>query len=185
MSVEGHAAREERTEGVLEPWQIAGQRRHDAVGHFLRTTHAIAAHAGAARLVDEPSQRHRRATGLAVEPLPVPRQQRHFARDDAEARTPRAAWGRGFRLGRRGAPRLSGRHAAQHLGGAAAVVGVDLLAGGVVEDQHERRVRAIEGRLRGRDDDIEGAGRHAAGAFERGVGAGGWRGGRHTPIVSG
>src|SRR5438128_2689498 len=89
-------AGEQRARGLLEVRKIARHRRHEAVSDFARTAHAVRAAAGAARLLDQLAQRDRSAAGLTCEPVPMARQQRDLARDDAKLRTAGAARGFGF-----------------------------------------------------------------------------------------
>ena len=84
----------QRARGFLESGQVAGQAAHEEIGGFLPFALAVADFIVAARLFDQLAQRHRRAAGLRGQPVPVARQQRHFARHHAQ-------------LGRRGA-RASG-----------------------------------------------------------------------------
>ena len=124
------------------------------IGGVARGAGAIRVAVGAARFVDELSQRHRRAAGLRAEPFPVPRQQRHLARDDAEFRPPASA-----RLRRRGLVgcgfRIRGRlrQPRQDFALGAAKIEIDRAAGGVAEN-HDRRRRRPSGRIHDRKRDL-------------------------------
>jgi hypothetical protein len=83
--------REQRAGGVLEAGQVAGNGGHEAVGGLARGAHGVAIGVHVARVLDQLAQRDRGTAGLAAEPVPVPRQQRDFARDHAELGTADAA----------------------------------------------------------------------------------------------
>ena len=88
------------------------------------------------RCLDKSPQSDRCATGLCLKPLPVPGQQRHFTRDDAElwpTRTTRSGGG----LAR---PRSLFEAASDVLVGAPQVE-IDLSACAVVEYQRHRAIR--------------------------------------------
>src|SRR5687768_13812682 len=78
--------RKQVTRGLLEARQVAGHDRHEPEGALLRPPYTVLAALQAAGLVDELAQRHRRAAGLAVQPFPMPRQERDFPRHHAELR---------------------------------------------------------------------------------------------------
>ena len=67
-------------------WLIAKHRGHELIRRFLRLTHQRARIFRVARSIDQFLQRRRSAARLRGEPFPVPRQQRDFARDNAELR---------------------------------------------------------------------------------------------------
>ena len=95
--------------GLLEIGEVAGHHGHEVIGRIARGAQPVAIAADAAGLVDQFAQRNRRAAGLGVEPFPVPRQQRHLARDHAEfwpAAAARLVRNLGFRC------RLGGRRPA-------------------------------------------------------------------------
>src|SRR5579872_811559 len=81
----------QRPRGLFESRSIAGHGRHEVIGRVARCSLPVAVAIGAPRLVDQFSQRDRRAAGPGVEPFPMPRQQRHLARDHAQFRTAAAA----------------------------------------------------------------------------------------------
>src|SRR3954452_9954586 len=76
---------------LLEMRKGAGHRRHEMIGRVARGAAAIALAVGPPRRVYQPAQHDGRSAGLRVEPFPVPRQQRHLARDHAEFRPPAPA----------------------------------------------------------------------------------------------
>src|SRR4029079_7468613 len=66
---------------------VAGHPWPDPIGSLLRVADAILALVRTPGLLHEFAERDRSPTGLGVEPIPVPRQQRDLARDDAQLRT--------------------------------------------------------------------------------------------------
>src|SRR4051812_19001356 len=149
---------------LLETGPVAGHDGHEPVGSLLRLADAILALVRTPGLLHEFAERDRSSTGLGVEPIPVPRQQRDLARDDPQLRTAGSArW-----VGDRGGPfavRL--RQPQQHLFGGSAEIHLDRLAGGVVEDQH--LLSAVDGGLGLQRDLREFTGRDAARAVEGGA----------------
>src|SRR5687767_11068905 len=95
---------EERARRLLEPGQVAGDSREKPVRRLLGSTNAIAVAARTTGRIDELSQRHGGSPWLNVQPIPVARQQRHLASDDAEPGASTAA-GLGLML-----QRLRGLH---------------------------------------------------------------------------
>src|SRR3954469_8675152 len=85
---------------LLETGPVAGHDGHEPVGGLLRLADAILALVRTPGLLHEFAERDRSSTGLGVEPIPVPRQQRDLARDDPQLRTAGSArW-----VGDRGSP---------------------------------------------------------------------------------
>src|ERR1700730_13586926 len=79
---------EQGPRGFLEAFEIACHRRHEMIRRVPCGTMTVAIAVRAAPLSDHLSHRHRRPAGLAGKPVPVARQQRHFARHDAKLRPP-------------------------------------------------------------------------------------------------
>src|SRR3954471_9063510 len=149
---------------LLETGPVAGHDGHEPVRGLLRLADAILAFVRTPGLLHEFAERDRSPAGLGVEPIPVPRQQRNLARDDAQLRT---AWSARC-VGDRGgllAVRLS--QPQQHLFGGSAEIHLDGLAGGVVEDQHLLAV--VDSGLDLQRDLREVAGRDAPRAVECGA----------------
>src|SRR4029077_17042773 len=79
-------AGKERARGILEADAIARHRRHEAVSSVLRRANAVLSGVRAHGVLHELAQCDRRAAGLARQPVPVTRQQRHLVGDNAEFR---------------------------------------------------------------------------------------------------
>jgi len=79
--------------GFLESGQIASHAGHEPIGGFLALALRILRLVVAPRLVHQFAQRHRRAAGLRGQPVPVARQQGHFARHHAQLGPAPAAGG--------------------------------------------------------------------------------------------
>src|SRR5689334_22875991 len=82
---------EQRADRFLEMRPVAGHRVHETIGGLLREADAIGAGVVAPRLVDQFADRDRGAALLLRQPVPMPRQQRDLARDDAELWAARSA----------------------------------------------------------------------------------------------
>src|SRR5690606_21606015 len=109
--------------GLLEARPVAGQRGHRAARRRRGPPGARPRRLVADGLLDESAQGRRRASRLVGQPVPVPREQRDLAGDDAQ-------------LGPAGPARLgSGQVALEDLLEGPAQLEVHLPAGGVVEDQ--------------------------------------------------
>ena len=100
----------------FETRSIARHRAHEAIGRLLRSPDAILVIADAPRLIDQLAQRDGGAAGLAVEPVPVPRQQRDLACNDPEPGAAGAARCRlgGSAAGLAGRPSAAPTAAARH-----------------------------------------------------------------------
>ena len=144
-AVEGRGiAGKERARGILEADAIARHRRHEAVGSVLRCANAVLADVGAHGMLDELAQRDRRAAGLARQPVPMTRQQRHLVRDNAEFRaagTARRVAGGWSRSARCRVPRQARRSGF-------AQIDLDRLAGRGIEDENGLVLVALGGFLR-------------------------------------
>lgn len=79
----------ERSSRLFVARLIASKSLHEAIGSLLSLSLAIVGITGSPRRFDESPQCDGRTSRLSVEPFPMPRQQRHFASDDTELRTPR------------------------------------------------------------------------------------------------
>src|SRR6185312_12554636 len=171
MAVESVAvAAPQRARGFLVTGEVARDHAHEAIGGFAGEAGAVLRAAVAAGILHQLAQGDRGAAGLAVEPVPVARQQGHLARHHAEA----GAAGAARHIGARGRPQ-----AREHLVRAAAEVDFHRLAGGVVEDQRRARGVLVEqalhrrrhlGERTGGDQRVAVEG-GAAGAVVRGHGA--------------
>lgn len=84
-------AGEEGARGLLELRLIPERGRHETIGGFERAAPAVGGGARGPGLLDESPEGRRGAPGLRGEPLPVARQERDLARDDAEPRAAGAA----------------------------------------------------------------------------------------------
>src|SRR5688500_2746353 len=82
---------EERARRLLESGQVAGDSREKPVRRLLGSSNAIAVAARTTGRIDELSQRHGGSPWLNIQPIPVARQQRHLASDDAETGASTAA----------------------------------------------------------------------------------------------
>src|SRR5580704_686013 len=69
---------------LLVAGQISGHRRKKPASSFRRSPYFLLAWLSLSRLIDEPANGRRSAIRLFLKPLPMPRQQRHFARDHPE-----------------------------------------------------------------------------------------------------
>ena len=120
----------------FEAFEIASHRRHEMIGRVPRGTMTIAIAASTARLFDKFSQSDRRSTGLASQPIPVPRQQRYFAGHDPESWSAPAARLRCRRFSRHrfwiGSRR---RQTGEDFFVRSAQVDIERLSAGVVEDK--------------------------------------------------
>src|SRR3984957_13448628 len=74
FSETGRVICEQRADGVFVMGLVAGHRRHETIGRFLRPTDAITILAGSARAIDQFAQGDRSPAGLLRQPVPVPRQ---------------------------------------------------------------------------------------------------------------
>src|SRR5690242_946026 len=161
----------ERARGFLEAGQIASQRAHRAVGRFAGLARLLLGAASAARLLHQPAQRHRGATGLAAQPVPVARQQGHLAGDHAQLRPSGSARRSDF----------GGRaQARQHLIHAAAQVELQRVAGGVIENQRRLGAPLVHRAAHRLRYVLRRAGGDASMAFEGG--AAGAVGGGHDRV---
>lgn len=142
--------REERARRIFIAGQIARHGQHEVIGGLLGGTFLLSRSPASAGLVYQPSQGGRCATRLSGQPVPVPRQQCHLARDDSQFWSPPAPWfeplvlRRFSRLIRTGAvaPSMRLRRLGQSLddvGLGPAQVQIDDAAGRIVEN--EDRVR--------------------------------------------
>ncbi len=77
---------EERPTGLLEATLVPGHRAHEPVSGLARLAPAVILGARPFRRLYQSPQRHRRATRLRREPLPMVRKQLYLAGDNAEAR---------------------------------------------------------------------------------------------------
>jgi len=144
------------------------------VGRVARAPLAFLASVGAAGFLHQLAQRHRRAAGLAVEPFPVARQQRDFARDHAQPGPPLAPGRRGL-FGGHGVVAGRGRcrgQARQDFALGTARVDVEGFSGRVVEDENRRVVRRARGAPHGQRDVAQRAAGQQAMAVEGGAGKG-------------
>lgn len=92
MSVKGCViSRVQGSRGFLVAWQISRHDRHESVGGRLCTEETFAVRVTFACLIYQAAQDSRRAAGLRLKLLPVPRQERHFAGHDTELGTPAAS----------------------------------------------------------------------------------------------
>src|SRR6185437_1266402 len=111
---------EQRARRFLEVWKVAGHRPHDTrkggahSAGFLRTRLPLSC------FVNEATQRGRDSVRLFLEPLPMARQERNLATDDAELGAPRPVATRG-------------RFSLEHLSETAAQIKVDLPTSVIVE----------------------------------------------------
>ena len=127
--------REERAGRLLVAGQVPRHRGHEAAGRLASEPRTFLARSALPRLVDEAAQRGRDAVRLLLEPVPVPRQQRHLAAHDSQARPTRA--------------RAPGRRRPfDDLLGRAPEVEVDLAPGLVLEDEDGLARAVVQERLR-------------------------------------
>src|SRR6185437_6784107 len=77
-------AGEESPYRLLVARLVARDRRHEAVGRVPGALDPVGDGVRVACLVDQPAQGDRGTAGLVVEPVPVARQQRDLAGDDAQ-----------------------------------------------------------------------------------------------------
>src|SRR5580704_15980257 len=82
----GMIIREQGARSLFKIWQITGHGRHEVIGGFLLPPALVDLLVGAPCRLDEFTNRDRRASGLGTQPLPVSRQQRHFARNHPQSR---------------------------------------------------------------------------------------------------
>jgi len=84
-------AGEQRPRGFLEAGQIASKGRHETIGRLLRSSHPVLALVGTSCLFNQSSERDRRTSRLAVQPIPVSREERDLTSDHAQSRATRPA----------------------------------------------------------------------------------------------
>lgn len=84
-------ASEQGSRRVFEVRQISRYGGHESVGDFLRASFSVPPVMYALCFLDEFAQRDGSAARLGTEPVPMTRQQSHFAGNDAQLRAARAA----------------------------------------------------------------------------------------------
>src|SRR5260221_2026340 len=147
-------AGEQRTGRLLEMRPVAGHYGHEAVGRFLPEADTLRVLVHAPRFVDKFSVRDRGPAFLLRQPIPVPRQQRDFARDHAEFRAAWTAWcgDRGIFVRRR---RCGRRNSRQDVVDRTAKVDIDRRAGSAFENQDRGVLTPVERFPRGARDVAE------------------------------
>ena len=130
----------QRSVRLLEAREISRNRRDEAVDRVLRIARSIAVAVGDARRVDQSPQRRGRPATLALQPLPVTRQQRDLAPDDSElgAAPPSRARSAGLRLWQL-CPKPRGDVLDRP-----AEIEVELATARVVEDQDQSRIACFD-----------------------------------------
>ena len=99
----GRGDSEQGARCLLETRPVAGHDGHEPVGGLLRLADTVLAPVRASCHLNELAQCDRCPSGLGIEPIPMPRQQRDFARDDAKFRAAGATRSVGDRPGVRSA----------------------------------------------------------------------------------